>query len=109
MVRHWPDLFLFSDFAFSYLAFFYLHQPVTVQVHFSNTFWLLCSDCRNQPNFATALMGENHFNKRTMRLVSGWLKRRILAALIAVVFLQERLTTLGWVGVLIGAIAVFIE
>ena len=32
----------------------------------------------------------------------------ILAALIAVAFLQEHLTTWGWVGVMIGAVAVFL-
>ena len=101
--------FIFSPiFAFSYLAFLYLHQPVTAQVHFSNTFWLYVVIAGISQIFATALMVKL-FQQKNYAIGIGLAKSEaILAALIAVVFLQERLTTLGWVGVLIGAIAVFL-
>lgn len=90
--------FIFSPiFAFSYLAFLYLHQPVTIQAHFSNTFWLYVVIAGISQIFATALMVKL-FQQKNYAIGIGLAKSEaILAALIAVVFLQERLTTLaGW-------------
>lgn len=101
--------FIFAPiFAFSYLAFLYLHQPVTVQVHFSNTFWLYVVVAGISQIFATALMVKL-FQQKNYAIGIGLAKSEaILAALIAVAFLQEHLTTWGWVGVMIGAVAVFL-
>ena len=101
--------FLFAPiFAFSYLAFLYLHQPVTAQVSFSNRFWGYVLIAGISQIYATALMVKL-FQQKNYAIGVGLAKSEaILAALIAVVFLQEYLSTWGWVGVLIGAVAVFL-
>ena len=101
--------FLFSPiFAFSYLAFLYLHQPVTAQVHFSNKFWFYVVIAGISQIYATALMVKL-FQQKNYAIGVGLAKSEaILAALVGVLFLQEHLTAWGWVGVLIGAVAVFL-
>ena len=101
--------FLFSPiFAFSYLAFLYLHQPVTAQVHFSHKFWVYVVIAGISQIYATALMVKL-FQQKNYAIGVGLAKSEaILAALVGVLFLQEHLTAWGWVGVLIGAVAVFL-
>lgn len=101
--------FLFAPiFAFSYLAFIYHHQPVSSTVSFSPKFWLYVLIAGISQIYATALMVKL-FQQKNYAIGIGLAKSEaILAALIGVVFLHEHLTGWGWVGVLIGAVAVFL-
>lgn len=101
--------FLFSPlFAFSYLAFLYVQKPVTAAVHFSDKFWFYIVIAGVSQIFATALM-VMLFQQKNYAIGVGLAKSEaILAAIVGVIFLQEYLTTWGWVGVLIGAVAVFL-
>ena len=101
--------FIFSPiFAFSYLAFLYWHQPVTTSVHFSDKFWLYIVIAGISQIYATALMVKL-FQQKNYAIGVGLAKSEaILAALVGVLFLQEHLSTWGWVGVVIGALAVFL-
>ncbi|MCJ8161685.1 DMT family transporter [Acinetobacter zhairhuonensis] len=101
--------FLFSPiFAFSYLGFLYSQRPVTAEVSFSTQFWLYIVIAGISQIYATALMVKL-FQQKNYAIGIGLAKSEaILAALIGVIFLQEHLTTWGWLGVLIGAIAVFL-
>ena len=101
--------FLFAPiFAFSYLAFIYHHQPVNSTVSFSPKFWLYVLIAGISQIYATALMVKL-FQQKNYAIGIGLAKSEaILAALISVVFLHEHLTGWGWVGVLIGAVAVFL-
>lgn len=101
--------FLFSPlFAFSYLAFLYVQKPVTAAVHFSDKFWFYIIIAGVSQIFATALM-VMLFQQKNYAIGVGLAKSEaILAAIVGVIFLQEHLTTWGWVGVLIGAVAVFL-
>ncbi|KXO73808.1 multidrug transporter [Acinetobacter venetianus] len=101
--------FLFSPlFAFSYLAFLYVQKPVTAAVHFSDKFWFYIVIAGVSQIFATALM-VMLFQQKNYAIGVGLAKSEaILAAIVGVIFLQEHLTTWGWVGVLIGAVAVFL-
>ena len=101
--------FLFSPiFAFSYLAFLYLHQPVTAVVHFSHKFWFYVVIAGISQIYATALMVKL-FQQKNYAIGVGLAKSEaILAALVGVLFLQGHLTAWGWVGVVIGGVAVFL-
>lgn len=101
--------FIFSPiFAFSYLAFLYLHQPVTASVHFSDKFWLYIVIAGISQIYATALMVKL-FQQKNYAIGVGLAKSEaILAALVGVLFLQEHLSTWGWIGVVIGGLAVFL-
>ena len=101
--------FLFSPlFAFSYLAFLYVQKPVTAAVHFSDKFWFYIVIAGVSQIFATALM-VMLFQQKNYAIGVGLAKSEaILAAIVGVIFLQEHLTTWGWVGVMIGAVAVFL-
>ncbi|WP_374531472.1 DMT family transporter [Acinetobacter sp.] len=101
--------FLFSPvFAFGYLAFLYQHQPVAAVVSFSPHFWLYIVIAGISQIYATALMVKL-FQQKNYAIGIGLAKSEaILAALIGVMFLQEHLSAWGWLGVLIGAIAVFL-
>lgn len=101
--------FLFSPlFAFSYLAFLYVQKPVIAAVHFSDKFWFYIVIAGVSQIFATALM-VMLFQQKNYAIGVGLAKSEaILAAIVGVIFLQEHLTTWGWVGVLIGAVAVFL-
>lgn len=91
--------FIFSPiFAFSYLAFLYLHQPVTASVHFSDKFWLYIVIAGISQIYATALMVKL-FQQKNYAIGIGLAKSEaILAALVGVLFLQEHLSTWGWGG-----------
>ena len=101
--------FIFSPlFAFSYLGFLYLHQPVNVQVHFSTKFWLYVMIGGISQIYATILMVKL-FQQRNYAIGVGLAKSEaILAAIVGVIFLQAHLSVWGWVGVFIGAVAVFL-
>jgi drug/metabolite transporter (DMT)-like permease len=101
--------FLFSPvFALSYLAFLYHQQPTTAHVSFSPKFWLCIVIAGVSQIYATALMVKL-FQQKNYAIGVGLAKSEaILAALVGVLFLQEHLTAWGWVGVSIGAVAVFL-
>ncbi|MDR7017325.1 DMT family transporter [Acinetobacter sp. 3657] len=101
--------FLFAPiFAFSYLAFLYFHQPVATEVHFSNKFWFYVVIAGISQIYATALMVKL-FQQKNYAIGVGLAKSEaILAALVGVLFLQEHLSVWGWIGVSIGAVAVFL-
>ncbi|WP_130802358.1 DMT family transporter [Acinetobacter ihumii] len=101
--------FIFSPiFAFSYLGLLYLHQPVKVQVYFSAQFWLYIIIAGVSQIYATALMVKL-FQQRNYAIGVGLAKSEaILAAIVGVIFLQAHLSMWGWLGVLIGAVAVFL-
>lgn len=101
--------FLFAPiFAFSYLAFLYNQQPVTSEVSFTHKFWFYVVIAGVSQIYATALMVKL-FQQKNYAIGVGLAKSEaILAALVGVLFLQEHLTAWGWVGVSIGAVAVFL-
>ena len=75
--------FIFSPiFAFSYLAFLYLHQPVTAPVHFSDKFWFYIVIAGISQIYATALMVKL-FQQKNYAIGVGLAKSEaILAALV---------------------------
>lgn len=101
--------FLFSPiFAFAYLGFLYSQKPVAVHVTFSHQFWVYIVVAGISQIYATALMVKL-FQQKNYAIGIGLAKSEaILAALIGVACLQEHLTGWGWIGVFIGAIAVFL-
>ena len=100
--------FLFSPFlAMAYLAFLYWHQPVA-SVHFSSKFWLCVVIASASQIYATVLMVKLFQQKNYATGVGLAKSEAVLAALVGVLFLQEHLSMWGWVGVVIGAIAVFL-
>lgn len=101
--------FLFSPiFAFCYLLFLYDSRPVSAQVNFSNLFFVYIVIAGLSQIYATALMVKL-FQQKNYAIGIGLAKSEaILAALIGVMVLQEHLSFWGWIGVLIGAVAVFL-
>ncbi len=101
--------FLFSPiFAISYLWVLYLHQPDVMQVSFSLRFWIYIAIAGIAQIFATAFMVKL-FQYNNYAIGIGLAKSEaILAAIIAVIFLHDHLSAWGWLGVLIGAFAVFL-
>lgn len=101
--------FLFAPiFAFSYIFILYAQQPVSVEVSFSHKFWFYVVIAGISQIYATALMVKL-FQQKNYAIGVGLAKSEaILAALVGVLFLQEHLTAWGWVGVSIGAVAVFL-
>ena len=101
--------FLFGfPFAFIYLILLYQQQPITESVHFSMHFWgyIIVAACSQI--LATVLMVQL-FKQKHYAIGVGLAKSEaILTALIAVIFLHEYLSPLGWCGVLLGAVAVFL-
>ena len=101
--------FLFGfPFAFIYLILLYQQQPITESVHFSMHFWgyIIVAACSQI--LATVLMVQL-FKQKNYAIGVGLAKSEaILTALIAVIFLHEYLSPLGWCGVLLGAVAVFL-
>ena len=100
--------FLFSPiFAISYLALLYWQQPVA-SVHFSFKFWLYIVVASLSQIYATILLVKLFQQKNYATGVGLAKSEAVLAALVGVLFLQEHLTVWGWVGVSIGAVAVFL-
>lgn len=101
--------FLFGlPFACVYLAILYTQHPSILEVKFSAQFWVYVVIAGSSQILATALM-VLLFKQRNYAIGVGLAKSEaILAALIAVIFLQDHLTLFGWIGVLIGGVAVFL-
>lgn len=101
--------FLFGfPFAFIYLLVLYQQKPLVNTVHFTNAFWGYIVVAAFSQILATVLMVQL-FKQKNYAIGVGLAKSEaILAALIGVVFLHEYLSPLGWFGVLLGSVAVFL-
>lgn len=101
--------FLFGfPFAFIYLLVLYQQKPIVNTVHFTNAFWGYIVVAAFSQILATVLMVQL-FKQKNYAIGVGLAKSEaILAALIGVVFLHEYLSPLGWFGVLLGSVAVFL-
>lgn len=101
--------FIFGfPFAILYLSFLYFYSPVTVSVTFTPQFWLYIVIAGLSQIVATALMVQL-FKQKNYAIGVGLAKSEaILAAVIGVIFLAEYLSSLAWLGVLLGSVAVFL-
>lgn len=94
-----------------YLLLLYHFQPVTQYVplsSFGNRFWLYIGMVAVSQILATVLMVKL-FQQKNYAIGVGLAKSEaILAAIIGVAVLGVQLSFLGWLGVLIGAVAVFL-
>ncbi|MCH4246601.1 MAG: DMT family transporter [Acinetobacter populi] len=101
--------FLFAlPFAIVYLIGMYWQKPIVAQVQFSAKFWLYIVIAGCSQIIATALMVQL-FKQKNYAIGVGLAKSEaIFAAIIAVIFLHDHFTILGYIGVAIGGIAVFL-
>lgn len=95
-------------FAIAYLFLLYQQTPQVETVHFTPRFWIYIVIAGLSQILATALM-VMLFKQKNYAIGVGLAKSEaILAAIIGVLFLQEYLDGFGWLGVVIGGIAVFL-
>lgn len=101
--------FLFAfPFAILYLTGLYWQKPVVAQVNFSAQFWVYIVIAGLSQIIATALMVQL-FKQKNYAIGVGLAKSEaILAAIIGVIFLHDHLTFMGYLGVAIGGVAVFL-
>lgn len=101
--------FIFAlPFAIAYLSWIEWQSPVIYSVDFSSRYWLYVGIAALSQILATVLMVQL-FKQRNYAIGVGLAKSEaILAAIIAVVLLHDHLTILGWLGVALGAYAVFL-
>ncbi len=101
--------FLFGfPFAAVYIFWLYHSQPISVHAAFTAKFWIYIFLAGSSQILATILM-VMLFKQKNYAVGVGLAKSEaILAALVSVVFLHERLSFWAWVGVAIGALAVFL-
>ncbi|KAA8735635.1 DMT family transporter [Acinetobacter qingfengensis] len=101
--------FIFAfPLAITYVLILYQFDPVQIRIEFSQRYWVCIVIAGLAQIAATALMVQL-FKQKNYAIGIGLAKSEaILAALIGVVCLQEHLSILGWLGVLMGAIAVFL-
>lgn len=101
--------FLFSPiFAVIYLYLLYDYSPVNHKLELNGKFWIYVVIAAFSQIYATMLMVKL-FKHKNYAIGIGLAKSEaILAALLGVLFLQQHLTLLGWLGVVIGTIAVFL-
>ncbi|NNP71728.1 multidrug transporter [Acinetobacter defluvii] len=101
--------FIFGlPFAVCYIFILYQQQPLAQAVEFTTRYWLYVIIAGISQIAATALMVQL-FKQKNYAIGVGLAKSEaILAAIIAVVILSEKLTLLGWGGVALGGVAVFL-
>lgn len=101
--------FLFSPiFIFAYLAWLYHAHPDVPAVSFNLKFWIYVVIAAVSQIFATAFMVKL-FQYNNYAIGIGLAKSEaILAAILGVILFHDHLNGWGWVGVLIGAVAVFL-
>ncbi|MFW1858905.1 DMT family transporter [Acinetobacter defluvii] len=101
--------FIFGlPFAVCYIFILYQQQPLAQAVEFTTRYWLYVFIAGISQIAATALMVQL-FKQKNYAIGVGLAKSEaILAAIIAVVVLSEKLTVLGWGGVALGGVAVFL-
>jgi drug/metabolite transporter (DMT)-like permease len=94
--------------ALLYISCLYHFQPVTDSVHFNLRFAIYVLIAALSQIAATALMVQL-FKQKNYAIGVGLAKSEaVLAAIIAVVFLSDHLSLLGWFGVAVGGFAVFL-
>ena len=101
--------FIFAlPLALIYICSLYHFQPVTASVQFNLRFAMYVLIAAISQIAATALMVQL-FKQKNYAIGVGLAKSEaVLAAIIAVIFLSDHLSFLGWLGVVIGGIAVFL-
>ncbi len=101
--------FIFAlPLALIYISCLYHFQPVTDSVHFNLRFAIYVLIAALSQIAATALMVQL-FKQKNYAIGVGLAKSEaVLAAIIAVVFLSDHLSLLGWFGVAVGGFAVFL-
>ncbi len=101
--------FIFAlPLALLYISCLYHFQPVTDSIHFNLRFAIYVLIAALSQIAATALMVQL-FKQRNYAIGVGLAKSEaVLAAIIAVVFLSDHLSLLGWFGVAVGGFAVFL-
>ena len=101
--------FIFAlPLALLYISCLYHFQPVTESVHFNLRFAIYVLIAALSQIAATALMVQL-FKQKNYAIGVGLAKSEaVLAAIIAVVFLSDHLSLLGWFGVAVGGFAVFL-
>ncbi|ENV73461.1 hypothetical protein F946_00973 [Acinetobacter johnsonii ANC 3681] len=101
--------FIFAlPLALLYISCLYHFQPVTDSVHFNLRFAIYVLIAALSQIAATALMVQL-FKQKNYAIGVGLAKSEaVLAAIIAVVFLSDHLSLLGWFGVVVGGFAVFL-
>ena len=101
--------FIFAlPLALLYISCLYHFQPVTGSVHFNLRFAIYVLIAALSQIAATALMVQL-FKQKNYAIGVGLAKSEaVLAAIIAVVFLSDHLSLLGWFGVAVGGFAVFL-
>lgn len=91
-----------------YVWLLYRLRPVSVATEFTTLYWIYIVIGGFSQIVATALMVQL-FKQKNYAVGVGLAKSEaILAAIVAVVFLQDALSVLAWVGVVIGGVAVFL-
>jgi drug/metabolite transporter (DMT)-like permease len=94
--------------ALIYISCLYHFQPLTESVHFNLRFAIYVLIAALSQIAATALMVQL-FKQKNYAIGVGLAKSEaVLAAIIAVVFLSDHLSLLGWFGVAVGGFAVFL-
>ena len=101
--------FIFAlPLALLYISCLYHFQPLTESVHFNLRFAIYVLIAALSQIAATALMVQL-FKQKNYAIGVGLAKSEaVLAAIIAVVFLSDHLSLLGWFGVAVGGFAVFL-
>jgi len=101
--------FIFAlPLALLYISCLYHFQPVTDSVHFNLRFAIYVLIAALSQIAATALMVQL-FKQKNYAIGVGLAKSEaVLAAIIAVVFLSDHLSLLGWFGVSVGGFAAFL-
>ncbi|WP_180183606.1 DMT family transporter [Acinetobacter sp. YH01020] len=101
--------FIFGlPFACIYLFVLYQQQPVTQVTTFTPMFWVYVVIAGLSQILATILM-VLLFKQKNYAIGVGLAKSEaIFAAIVGVIFLSEHLTLFGWIGVLVGSVAVFL-
>ena len=101
--------FIFAlPLALIYISCLYHFQPVTESIQFNLRFAIYVLIAALSQIAATALMVQL-FKQKNYAIGVGFAKSEaVLAAIIAVVFLSDHLSLLGWFGVAVGGFAVFL-
>ena len=101
--------FIFAlPLALIYISCLYHFQPLTESVHFNLRFAIYVLIAALSQIAATALMVQL-FKQKNYAIGVGLAKSEaVLAAIIAVLFLSDHLSLLGWFGVAVGGFAVFL-
>lgn len=91
-----------------YLNFLYTEQAVTAHVSFHAKFWIFVFIAAMSQILATILL-VRLFRQKNYAIGVGLAKSEaILAAIIGVILLGEHLSLLAWLGVFLGAFAIFL-